>query len=76
MLGRLKMSIKECEDAYDRICKRVFRYKHGLLPLKFVTGGSLYDHNKLTAAIKECIEKQLHDAEAKLLDETDSGCKV
>ncbi|PWN39418.1 FabD/lysophospholipase-like protein [Ceraceosorus guamensis] len=86
MLGRLKLSIAQCEAAYDKISKQVFQYKKGWIKynegVAFAMGSYMYDADKLADAVREIagefgVEK---DREMKLRDEqntTDTEeCKV
>ncbi|CEH16705.1 Intracellular membrane-bound Ca2-independent phospholipase A2 [Ceraceosorus bombacis] len=86
MLGRLKLSIAQCEAAYDKISKQVFQYKAGWIKynegVAFAMGSYMYDADKLADAVREIagefgIEK---DREMKLRDENNTTdteeCKV
>lgn len=74
MLGRLKMSIKECIDNYNEVMVKVFP--------KVVSGawnaggGSRYEASKLEKAIREVVKKQLGNEEALLFDSSDNPCKM
>ncbi|CZR57037.1 uncharacterized protein PAC_06926 [Phialocephala subalpina] len=74
MLGRLKMSIKECIDNYNEVMVKVFP--------KVVSGawnaggGSRYEASKLEKAIREVVKKQLGNEEALLFDSSDNPCKI
>jgi hypothetical protein len=76
MLGRLKMSIDECEDAYISLSERVFQRTH-YLPVTL--GGRLqgrFDSRALEMAIKETLRERGLPEEALLKDDPNSNCKV
>uniref|UniRef100_A0A0W0FFI5 PNPLA domain-containing protein n=1 Tax=Moniliophthora roreri TaxID=221103 RepID=A0A0W0FFI5_MONRR len=78
MLGRLRMSIDECEQAYDEISKKVFGKKGVLINTEeraFVAGSYIYEAKPLEDAVRDLVRKKLGDAEANLL-ENDPPCKV
>jgi hypothetical protein len=85
MLGKLRMSIKDCEDAYDSISKRIFEKKAGIVTspaVAFMAGSYLYDSKPLEDAVKELVIKHIPGAtgDAKLQDPSNSPdadvCKV
>jgi hypothetical protein len=79
MLGRLRMSIDECEAAYDTISKRVFGTKAGWVirdeKSAFIAGSYMYEAGPLEEAIKEVVKARLGDPNAPM-KETDPACKV
>jgi hypothetical protein len=78
MLGRLEMSVDECETAYSEISEKVFG-KKGLIintPAKaFLAGSYMYEAQPLIDAVKDVVQRKLGDSEAKLLDPS-GKCKV
>lgn len=63
MLGRLKMSIVECEAAYDDIANKIFGEKrHYWIPnseVAFGLGTYVYDSQPLVDAVKELVAKHI-----------------
>jgi len=75
MLGRLKMSIDECIDAYLQLSDRIFQKKRHRLTIKGKIQGR-FDSEELERAVKEIITKQGLQEDALLKDEPDAACKV
>jgi hypothetical protein len=83
MLGRLKMTVQECLDAYDSVMKEVFGsgwlHAHIGKPLDYLTRGEFYSAGQLEKVIKDLLRKKLpagQSAEdAPLLDES-NPCKM
>lgn len=71
MLGRMRMTVKQCIDVYKKLGTDVFRKKR---PLRF----NQYSHRKLEALMKQAIHDHCSEAEryqadaAPLLDPTNS----
>jgi hypothetical protein len=65
MLGRLKMTIAECEAAYDEISQRIFGKKHSGETMAFITGGYQYLSEPLVEAVRKLVEEKLSRAEGK-----------
>ncbi|KAG7094147.1 hypothetical protein E1B28_007759 [Marasmius oreades] len=81
MLGRLHMTVEECEAAYNEITKRVFEHKSGYIirheGTAFISGSYLYEAKPLEDAIREYVAKKLGDPEAQLTETSgDPECKV
>ena len=82
MLGRLKMSLDECEGAYLELSQKIFRpkrYKYN--PMKLIDSFSLserFDSKVLEVLVKKAIKEKTGDAHALLCDKdsTSPGCKV
>jgi hypothetical protein len=79
MLGRLKMSIQECVDAYSTISSSVFN--DGLVKsrIRWIRRQKArFDSAKLQDAIKNIIEERGLDREALLMDPNnpDPKCKM
>ncbi|KAF2152861.1 FabD/lysophospholipase-like protein [Myriangium duriaei CBS 260.36] len=73
MLGRLKMNVDECIEAYLNVMDKVFKRKH------VVVNGSLkiqgrYDTQALESAIKDLVKRRLGCSEA-LLDNREEHAK-
>jgi hypothetical protein len=81
MLGRLKMSIEECIDAYLQISKEVFQPKRSWLnwPAKvkdILNLGEQFDSKKLEAKIKDIVKKSGESVDAMLKIEDNPKCRV
>ena len=75
MLGRLKMSVNECIDAYLSLSDRVFQKKRHWVTIK----GSIqsrFDSEELERAVKEVVTAQGLQEDALLKDASDDACKV
>jgi hypothetical protein len=73
MLGRLKMSVKDCINAYARLSGEVFQQKH-YLPVKL--SGQLkarFNSKTLENAIKNIIRSQDPSGNENLLLKEDAG---
>ena len=71
MLGRLRMSLDDCEKEYDGISQRVFGKKNPIFSDQasaFVTNQHLYEAKPLEDAIKDVVGRVLKDPEATLFD--------
>lgn len=75
MLGRLKMSIDECIDAYLSLSDRIFQKKRHRVTIKGNIQGR-FDSKELERAVKEVVTKQGLQEEVLLKDTTDDTCKV
>jgi hypothetical protein len=75
MLGRLKMSIEECIEAYLQLSDRVFKKKRHRVTVKGKIQGR-FDSDELERAVKEVIAKQKLQEDALLKDAADAPCKV
>lgn len=79
MLGRLRMTLAECEDVYLQLSKKIFtprRYKHNIFGRgkDFLQANGKFDSGVLQDAIRECIrEKHPEDI---LLKDPDLACRV
>ena len=75
MLGRLKMSISDCIDAYLSLSDRIFQKKKHRVTIKGSIQGR-FDSDELGQAIKEVVKTQKLQEDALLKDESDNTCKV
>lgn len=75
MLGRLKMSIDECVDAYLSLSDRVFQKKRHRVTIKGRIQ-SRFDSEELERAVKEMVTAQGLQKDALLKDASDDACKV
>ena len=75
MLGRLKMSIDECIDAYLSLSDRVFQKKRHRVTIKGNIQGR-FDTEELERAVKEVITAQGLSENTLLKDTSDNACKV
>jgi hypothetical protein len=75
MLGRLRMDVDSCIDAYIDLSDAVFqKVKH-----RVTLGGKVqgrFDSAELERAIKTIVQSQIHDENALLKDEAGTNCKV
>lgn len=80
MLGRLRMSLDECEDAYLDISERIFTPKRSKVnPFRgkdFLLADGKFDYKALEKAIKETISQDSKFDESSLLKDPDPKCKV
>ena len=74
MLGRLKMSIDECIDAYLSLLDRVFQKRHPVTTKGNIQGR--FDSEELERVVKEVITKQGLQEDTLLKDVSDDACKV
>ena len=75
MLGRLKMSIDKCINAYLSLSDRVFQKKRHRITTKVNIQGR-FNSEELEQAVKEIVTKQGLQEEALLKDVMDDTCKV
>jgi hypothetical protein len=75
MLGRLRMSISDCIDAYLSLSDRIFQKKRHRVTVKGDIQGR-FDSTKLERAVKEVIKAQGLSEDALLKDVSENGCKV
>lgn len=83
MLGRLKMTVDECLEHYQKFMKEIFtqRWFSGIKnPVKIGFGGSKYGAEKLKEVIKNLIKERTgQDADTVTLMDDESqkdSCKV
>ena len=78
MLGRLKMSVQNCIDEYNRVMGKVFVPRSDVMKkVDAVTGGQSYDSDVLEEVIRDLVGRKLGDKDALLLDESsENKCKV
>jgi hypothetical protein len=75
MLGRLRMNIDECIDAYILLSDRVFQKKRHRVTGKGNIQGR-FDSETLAKAVKEVVKGQGLKEDTLLKDVTEAGCKV
>ena len=75
MLGRLRMSIDECIDAYLSLSDRIFQKKRHRVTIKGNIQGR-FDSEELERAVKEVVTAQGLSEDTLLKDESDDACKV
>ena len=75
MLGRLKMSVNECIEAYLSLSDRVFQKKRLRITTKGSTQGR-FDSKEMERAVKEVVTVQGLQEDALLKDTSDDACKV
>lgn len=81
MLGRLKMTLADCQAAYLQLSERIFnprRHKRNYVgqAADFLSANGRFDSSVLEAAIKEILVDQCKMPEDELLQEKDPKCKV
>lgn len=75
MLGRLRMSIDECIDAYLLLSDRIFQKKRHRVTI----GGNIqgrFDSEELAQAMKEVVTARELQEDALLKDISDNACKT
>ncbi|KAI9673080.1 MAG: hypothetical protein M1829_004394 [Trizodia sp. TS-e1964] len=75
MLGRLRMSVSDCIDAYLKLSDRIFQKKNHRVTIKGKVQGR-FDSEELTRAIKEVLKAENLEEDALLKDESENACKV
>ena len=75
MLGRLRMDISSCIEAYSGLSDSVFRKVAHRVTLKGNVQAR-FDSHALERAIKEIITQQGLNEDTLLKESMDSGCKV
>ena len=71
MLGRMRMTIEQCEAEYKSISQRVFGKKNLLTSqqgVAFVVNGAMYDAKPLEDSIKDVVGRVLKNPEAPLFE--------
>src|SRR5436309_13051047 len=75
MLGRLRMDVSSCIEAYCRLSDSVFRKVAHRVTLKGNVQAR-FDSHALERAIKEIVKQQGLNEDVLLKENMDSGCKV
>lgn len=75
MLGRLKMNINECIDAYLSLSDRIFQKKRHRVKINGNIQGR-FDSEELARAVKEVIAAQGLQDDTLLKDISENTCKV
>jgi predicted acylesterase/phospholipase RssA len=75
MLGRLRMTVDECIDAYVSLSDRIFQKQRHRVTIKGRVQGR-FDSDELERAIKEIVARQGLAEDALLKDSRDTKCKV
>ena len=75
MLGRLKMSVDECIDAYMSLSDKVFQKKRLPMTVKGNIQGR-FDSEKLVRVVKEIVAERGLQEDALLKDSPDAVCKM
>ena len=75
MLGRLKMSVADCINAYLSLSEQVLKKKRHRIKFNGKFQGR-FDSDELARAVKRVVKQQGLDEEALLKDEPDSACKM
>jgi hypothetical protein len=75
MLGRLRMSIDDCIDAYLSLSDRIFQKKRHRVAVKGAIQGR-FDSDELAHAVREVVVAQGLPENTLLKDVSDDACKV
>ena len=75
MLGRLRMSVDECIEAYISLSDRIFQKKRHRVTIRGKIQGR-FDSEELAQAVREVIKGQGFQEGALLKDASDNACKV
>ena len=75
MLGRLRMTVDECIDAYILLSGRIFQKQRHRVTIKGRVQGR-FDSDELERAIKEIAVRQGLAEDTLLKDAPDAKCKV
>ncbi|KAI9892414.1 MAG: hypothetical protein M1814_001371 [Vezdaea aestivalis] len=75
MLGRLKMDVQECMDAYVDMSDQIFQKKHNRVSVRGKFQGR-FDSDELERCIKKIIRDHGFDENELLKDLPDASCKV
>jgi patatin-like phospholipase/acyl hydrolase len=75
MLGRLRMTIDKCINAYLSLSDRVFQKKRHRVSVKGQIQGR-FDSEELAQAVKEVITRQELSEDVLLKDASETACKV
>ena len=75
MLGRLKMSVDQCIDAYLSLSDRVFQKKKHRVTTKGSIQGR-FDSEELKRAVKKIVTAQGLQEDTLLKDASDDACRV
>ncbi len=75
MLGRLRMSIDDCINAYLSLSDRIFQKKRHRVTVKGDMQGR-FDSDELARAVKEVVVAQGLPENTLLKDVSDVACKV
>lgn len=81
MLGRLRMTLDECERAYLELSKEIFTPSKSSYPwigrgIDIVNANGKVDATVLENAIKKMIERHSTSSEVELLSNPETECKV
>ena len=75
MLGRLRMGVRDCINAYIRLADKVFTKEHHRVDWKGNVQGR-FDHDTLETVIKDVIKEAGYPKDALLKDESTNACRV
>jgi hypothetical protein len=81
MLGRLHMTIDECEDVYVELAQKIFvpnRSKANIVgqALDFVNARGKFSSEALEAGIKDVVKSKGFSDDQLFYNQEDGGCKV
>lgn len=81
MLGRLRMSVDECEEAYLRLSRNIFtprRKGHNIFgrASDFLQANGKFNTEELEATIKEIVRSRTNREDTPLHEDSVSPCKV
>ena len=77
MLGRLRMSVDECIDAYTELAQKVFKKQKHWLGVSVTTNlQEKFDSEVLKTVVRKLLEDNGFDPDELLKDDTPQACKV
>jgi hypothetical protein len=80
MLGRLRMTLEDCQDAYLQLSEKIFTPKRTSRIMQkwdFLNANGKFDGEVLEKAIKDCITAKFPELSADaLLKDQDASCKT
>lgn len=82
MIGCLKMTLDECEEAYMTMAKEIFQPKRSRMnPLRavdYIQANERFDSKSMERIIKDIIAQRTGDPNHRLMDQTEKqpSCKV
>jgi len=75
MLGRLRMNIHECIEAYLSLSDRIFQKKRHRVTIRGKIQGR-FDSEELAQAVRDVITAKGHQEDVLLKDMSENACKV
>ncbi|KXN83116.1 Calcium-independent phospholipase A2-gamma [Leucoagaricus sp. SymC.cos] len=76
MLGRLRMTVDQCIEAYESLASKIFAESIQHQVYDMANTGARYSASALESAIKEIVKKYTGDEDALMRDTSENPCKV